>query len=211
MTLSRDILERRLRTPFRYYESVGSTNDAARDWLLSDAPTGAAVIADEQTRGRGRLGGRSWQTPPGAGLAVSLILHPEDDYASRVVQLGALAVSDLVASLGPVAADIKPPNDVLVKGKKIAGILPEAVWDGANLRGVVLGIGLNVRLDFTGTSLEDSAASLETLLGRRLDRADLLEALVQRVMYWYARIKCESIMRAWKARSGERAVAGESA
>ena len=210
MTLSQDILERRLRTPFRYCQRVGSTNDLAREWLLQGAVAGAAVIADEQTRGKGRLG-RKWLTPPGAALAVSVILHPAEEFAARGVQLGALAVCDLLESLGCRDIAIKHPNDVLVNGRKVAGILPEAVWDGPALRGMILGIGLNVRLDFAGSGLENTAASLETLLGKRLDRADLLEGLLRRVMRWYARIESEAIIDAWKARSADLGVIGEGA
>ena len=197
MTLSRQILERRLRTPFRYVASVGSTNDVARDWLLDGAPGGAAVIADEQTRGKGRMG-RRWLTRTGTALAVSIVLHPKEAFAGRVVQLGALAVCDMAESLGCRGVGIKPPNDVLLDGKKVAGILPEAVWDGGTLRGVVLGIGVNVRMDFRGTDLEASAASLESALGKTLDRAALLEELIGAVMLWNGQIESEAFDQAWK-------------
>ena len=199
MSLSEASLSRRLRTPFRYCASVGSANDIARDWLLEGAPAGAAVIADEQTHGRGRRG-RIWHTPPGSALAMSVVLHPHQDFVSRAVQLGALAVCDLAAGLGCRDIGIKLPNDALIQGKKVGGVLPEAVWDGARLRGVALGIGVNVRVDLAAAELGDTAINLEAAAGRRLCRADLVAELLRHLMGWYRRIETDEMAAAWKVR-----------
>lgn len=187
MSLSEAMLTSRLRRAVKYYEAVGSTNDAAKTWLADGAPDRAAVVANQQTRGRGRKN-RAWRTPPDAALAVSVILKPGAQRAHQVNFLGALAVCDLAEELGCEHVGIKWPNDVQVRGKKIAGILPEAVWNGPELLGVVLGMGINVRVDFGGTDLAERAISLENVLKRRLQRVDLLEALLRHVDHWYSHL-----------------------
>lgn len=199
MTLSNAIVTSRLDRPFKYYESTGSTNDIAKAWLETGAPDGAAVVANAQSRGRGRKS-RAWQTPPDVALAVSVILRPQSHLVPQVNFLGALAVCDVAAEAGCSMIGIKWPNDVQAHGKKIAGILPEVVWKGSEALGVVLGIGLNVRIDFSRTELADYAISLESVVNRRLDRADLLESLLRHIDRWYSHIDEEILFRSWKRR-----------
>lgn len=199
MTLSKAILTSRLKRPFKYYESIGSTNDLAKAWLEKGAPDRAAVIANEQKRGRGRKS-RVWQTPPAGALAVSVVLRPPAHLIPQVNFLGALAVYDLAAGAGCSMIGIKWPNDVQVQGKKVAGILPEVVWEGSEALGVVLGIGLNVRVDFSGSELADYATSLESIVNRRLHRADLLQSLLRHVDRWYSHINEDILFTSWKSR-----------
>ena len=199
MTLSEAILTSRLNRPFKYFESIGSTNDVAKSWLETGAPDGAVVVANQQTHGRGRKG-RAWQTPPDVALAVSVILRPPARLVWQVNQLGALAVYDLAAELGCTEVGIKWPNDVQAHGKKFAGILPEVAWQGPEALGVVLGIGLNVRLDFNGTELSDSATSLQSVAHSQLDRADLLQSLLRFIDYWYSHIDDDILFASWKRR-----------
>jgi BirA family transcriptional regulator, biotin operon repressor / biotin---[acetyl-CoA-carboxylase] ligase len=182
--------------PVRYFESIGSTNDEARNWLREGAPADAVVIADQQTKGRGRMG-RVWQTPPGAALAVSVILHTPVEQLHQVSMIGALAISDVALGLGLSEVSIKWPNDVLVNGRKVSGVLPESHWDGDKLLGVVLGMGINVSVDFTGTELEDKAISLETAIGKALNRLDLLANLLTAVDQWQA---SPALFDTWKRR-----------
>lgn len=183
----------------RYYDSVDSTNDLALDWLRAGAAVGSAVIADEQVKGRGRLG-RTWHTPPGVALAVSVVLRPDARHVSQVTMLGALAIYDMLEWVGLKDLGIKWPNDVQVSGRKICGVLPEAAWDGDKLLGVALGIGINVRADFSGTELESSAISIEPALGRAVNRLDLLANLLEHVDFWYERLGTASLFQAWKSR-----------
>ncbi len=199
MTLAHDRLAKTLPAPFRYYERIGSTNDVARDWLLQGAPLGALVIADEQFAGRGRRG-KSWQTPPGAALALSVILRPDSRWLPRITMLGGLAVCELAESLGCADVGIKWPNDVQIAGKKVSGILCEATWSGERLCGAVLGIGLNVRTDFQGTQLAATATSLESAVGARLDRAQLAGELTERILYWQRRIETDRLFSSWRSR-----------
>ena len=199
MTLSHDRLAKILPVPFRYCERIGSTNDAAIDWLEHDAPVGALVIADEQSAGRGRRG-RSWQTPPGAALAMSIILRPGVRWLSRVTMLGGLAVCELAENLSCQDVGIKWPNDVQIAGKKVSGILCEATWSGERLCGAVLGIGINVRTDFQGTTLAATATSLESAIGARLDRSQLAGDLTNRILHWQRRIETDALFDSWRSR-----------
>jgi len=183
----------------RFYQQADSTNEIALAWLREGAITGSVVIADEQLKGRGRKG-RTWHTPPGVALAVSVILHPAPESLNRVSMLGALVISELVENLGIANVGIKWPNDVQINGLKVSGVLPENEWDGDKLLGVVLGMGLNVRVNFAGTELENTAISVESALGKPVDRLDLLANLLTRVDHWNARLGSAELLDAWKSR-----------
>ncbi len=183
--------------PVQFYESVGSTNDAARDWLHNDAPHGAVVIADEQTAGRGRMG-RTWHTPPGVALALSVILKIPPQHAAQVNMVGTLAVASTLLALKIDDIAIKWANDVLVGGKKISGILPEAVWQGDQLLGVVLGVGVNVRNDFAGTPLAATATTIEAVTERPQDRAALVAVLLLQLDRWLEGMGSAHLLHAYK-------------
>jgi BirA family biotin operon repressor/biotin-[acetyl-CoA-carboxylase] ligase len=131
---------------FELHDELASTNDRARELAQAGAPEGALVIAKRQTQGRGRLG-RIWTSPPG-GLYLSLLLRPSDDMLKRapISLLAALAASEALDAAGRVATAIKWPNDVLLQGKKIAGILAELTKEKGETT-LVLGVGLNVDTD----------------------------------------------------------------
>lgn len=199
MTLSYERLAAALGArPLRYEDSVDSTNDLAMGWLRAGAAAGSVVIADEQRRGRGRMG-RVWHTPPGVALAVSVILKPPPHYQHRIGMLGAVAVAELVEHLGIADVGIKWPNDVQIAGRKVCGILPEAVWEGQRLPGVVLGMGVNVRVEFDD-ELATKAASIEPELGRAVDRTALAAFLLGRVDYWAAHVHEDSLHNTWRGR-----------
>ncbi|MCY4063691.1 MAG: biotin--[acetyl-CoA-carboxylase] ligase [Chloroflexi bacterium] len=199
VTLSQELLEQRLTRPFKYFDRVESSNDEAAAWLAAGAPEGAGVIANEQTRGRGR-GGRHWHTPPNVALALSLILKPNSAYLPRLNMLAALSVYDLARECGCEVVGIKWPNDVQVNGLKVSGVLPEAIWEAGELRGAILGIGVNVRMDFNGTELQESAISLEDVVKKRLDRGELIANLLRRINHWYCRIASPTLFSTWKSR-----------
>jgi BirA family biotin operon repressor/biotin-[acetyl-CoA-carboxylase] ligase len=178
------------------------------EWLREGATSGSAVIADEQVNGRGRLG-RSWHTPPRTALIVSVILRPKPEQVSQITMLGALAICDMLERLSinlysgqPDKWDVgvKWPNDVHLNGKKVSGVLSEAVWEGQELRGVVLGMGINVRINFSDTELADSAISIETVLGKRVERLDLLAELLAQVDSWNERLGEAFLFDSWKGR-----------
>lgn len=187
---------------FRFFESTGSTNDEALEWAQEDAPDLAVVIADAQTGGRGRLG-RRWYTPAQTALAFSLILRPtpaEMRYAGRVTGLGALALADAVSELG-LQPQVKWPNDVLIGGKKAAGILVEAAWAGDTPEAFVLGMGVNVRPASVPPPERVSfpATSIETELGREVDRLQLVHGILFAMLGWRSRLGADEFVRAWES------------
>lgn len=186
--------------PVRYYAQVGSTNDIALGWLREGADTGAVVIADEQVQGRGRLG-RAWQAPPGTSVMLSVVLRPTPEGLAQLTMLGALVVCEMIESFDASAdVGLKWPNDVQIGGKKVCGVLPEAAWQSDKLQGAVLGMGVNVRVDFSGSSLADKATSMEPALGISLDRLAVLKALLAQVDHWSALLGSDALFDAWRAR-----------
>jgi BirA family biotin operon repressor/biotin-[acetyl-CoA-carboxylase] ligase len=186
----------------RYFESIGSTNDEALTWANQDALDLSMVIADEQTSGRGRLK-RKWFTPPETSLAFSLILRPTADeikYPLRITGLGALALQDAFAKLG-LRSQIKWPNDILLNRKKVAGILVESTWTGDIPESFVMGIGINVlalSVPQQGQVLFP-ATSIETELGRGVDRVEFLNDILASLIQWRAKIGSDEFIRAWDA------------
>jgi BirA family transcriptional regulator, biotin operon repressor / biotin---[acetyl-CoA-carboxylase] ligase len=187
--------------PFRFYERVGSTNDIAAGWARENAPNGAVVIAEEQLSGRGRFE-RTWVAPPGSGLLFSVILRPRltPERLSRVTMLGAVSLIEALRLTDELS--LKWPNDVLLRGRKLAGILPEASWNGDQLAFVVLGIGLNVHTDFAGSPLEQTATSLAAVIQRPIDRPTLLAEILRRVDYWSQRAAAPELWEAWRSHLG---------
>jgi BirA family transcriptional regulator, biotin operon repressor / biotin---[acetyl-CoA-carboxylase] ligase len=189
--------------PIRYFEAIGSTNDEAMDWLMKGAETGSLVIANQQTSGRGRLG-RKWITPPGAALALSIILHPPVVYMHRLVWVGALAVADVcdtvLAHVVPAPhIGVKYPNDVQIDQRKISGILTEAAWKETTLLGVVLGIGVNLNVEFP-PELQATATNLSAFTPDVPSALDLYQQLVARITYWNDRLGSDELFNAWKSR-----------
>jgi BirA family biotin operon repressor/biotin-[acetyl-CoA-carboxylase] ligase len=173
--------------------------DEARTWLSEGAPHGALVIADEQTSGRGRLN-RAWQTPMGSALAVSVVLRTAPQALSAVSMLGGLAVADMLDGLGVPAVGLKWPNDVLIDKAKVSGVLAEAHWDGIALRGVVLGIGVNVSVDFAGTALAGEAVSVEAVLCRPVDRLAMLVSLIAHLEAGVPLLGSAALFQRWRSR-----------
>jgi BirA family biotin operon repressor/biotin-[acetyl-CoA-carboxylase] ligase len=187
----------------RYFETIGSTNDEALAWASMGAPDFSLVIADEQTSGRGRMD-RKWFTPPHAALALSLILRPtaiERAHPSRTTGLLALSLADSLLELG-IAPQIKWPNDVLLGGKKAAGILVESSWMGERLDALVLGMGVNVLTASIppAEGLLFPATSLETELGYPVDRGNLLREILAKVVEWRPRLGTDIFLKAWEAK-----------
>lgn len=186
----------------RFYDRTGSTNDEALAWTLRGAPDFSLVVADEQTRGRGRMG-RVWFTPPGAALAMSLILHPSESeraHPARTTGLLALSLSDSLRSLG-LHPQIKWPNDVLINGRKVAGILVEATWTGETLEALVLGMGVNVLATSVppADQLLFPATSLETELGQPVERVELLRSILVSVLHWRPKLGTDDFLDTWNA------------
>lgn len=178
-------------SPLFYFSSLGSTNDVAARLADSGAGEGTTVAAEAQTSGRGRLG-RTWHSPPGAGLYVSVVIRPDSAAApapggmpratpgAPVLSLPAVltlaagvALAEAVRETTGLAAQIKWPNDLVFDRRKLAGILAEASALGAVLDYVVLGLGVNIRAAKYPPDVAHRATSLEAELGRHVDRGRL--------------------------------------
>jgi BirA family biotin operon repressor/biotin-[acetyl-CoA-carboxylase] ligase len=163
------------------YQRVRSTNAVALQIAQQAAPEGTLVIAEEQTAGRGRQG-RIWHSPPGVGLWASLVLRPHMS-PNRIFQLaicGALAVAETVSETTHLPVRVKWPNDVLVEGKKLSGVLTETQAELDSVRFVVLGLGINVnqRSEDFPEHLRSRATSIRVELGRSISRIDLLRSIL---------------------------------
>lgn len=172
---------RRIGRLIEAHQSIGSTNDRARALLDGAAADGVVVVAEQQTAGRGRRG-RTWLSPPGVNLMLSICVQPRLA-ASDAWQLGlasALAVMAAARTHAPVW--LKWPNDVVADdGRKIAGLLVETMADGDRLTGAIVGIGINVNWTRAAMPEEiaDGATSLAELAGEPIDRVRLLAGLLE--------------------------------
>ncbi len=165
--ITQGLQTRYLRGPVHHFETLPSTNDLAKELGSRNAPEGSLVVAECQSRGRGRLG-REWDSPPGAGLYVSLLLRPPlpPTEMPRITLTTAVAVVRALRRATGVTPGIKWPNDLLLDGKKLGGILTEMETESDRIRHLVVGLGLNVNnrefpspLDLTATSLARAAGS----------------------------------------------------
>lgn len=165
-----------------YYDILKSTNGQARDLADSGALDGSLVVAEEQGEGRGRLG-RGWFSPAGMGIWCSLILRPRvmPSEAPPVTMLTAVAVSRAVSQVAGIRADIKWPNDLLVNGKKLCGILTEMNAELERVNYLVVGAGINVNTSSEAFPVEigDIATSIRAELGYDISRVKLLRAYLQ--------------------------------
>ncbi|MFW6198392.1 MAG: biotin--[acetyl-CoA-carboxylase] ligase [Acidobacteriota bacterium] len=178
----------RLGTRIEWHAGVSSTNDVARERGRSGAPDGALVIAEAQTKGRGRRG-RHWHSPPGMGIYVSAVLRPTDpgdDYGAAVQLVAGIAVAETVGPWSDRPPSLVWPNDCDVDGRKLAGVLVEAEAWGSGLDFLVCGIGLNVaqgRSDFP-EPIRDLATSLRLLGAELPERVELVARLVRNLAAW---------------------------
>ena len=189
---NQETIEKYLRTKWLgrnllFYDSVGSTNDRvhqlAVDAAPKDAPHGTVVAADRQTAGKGRRG-RAWESPAGANIYFSLLLRPTfaPDKAAMLTLLIAYGVKcgierQMVSDASQCG--IKWPNDVVIDGKKVCGILTEMYLEGNSIDHVIVGVGVNVGKQNFAPELVDKATSLEDACGQAFDRSRLLADILE--------------------------------
>lgn len=161
--------------PIRYFEEITSTNQYAKKIAEEGAPEGTLVIADLQTQGKGRSG-RTWSTPQGTAVAMTLILRPKlpPFRVSMVTLVMGLAVAKTCRQLYDLPVQIKWPNDVVIKGKKLCGILTELSTELTAVNYVVIGTGINVNIREFPEELQQMATSLCLELGKECTRAELI-------------------------------------
>jgi BirA family biotin operon repressor/biotin-[acetyl-CoA-carboxylase] ligase len=211
----------------RVFERTTSTNDIMARLARDGMKEGAVVFAESQSRGRGRLG-RQWISPARQGLWFSILLRP-DLPPQSATQVMVAAAAALVRALAPLlgrAPEIKWPNDILIRGKKVAGILTELTAELDQIKEIVLGIGVDVNLDASGfpAGLRNLATSLKIECGRTIDRAELAVMILRELDGDYQRIQngqfelvaeewrehCTTLGRDVAIRVGERVVRGRA-
>ena len=184
-----------------FHQQVTSTNDLAHDLAEKGAPHGTLVVAEAQTQGRGRRN-RGWITKPGRGLAISILLRPEQNIPtvwSRLHALSALSVAQALEGY-QLQPKIKWPNDILLNGKKVAGILVELTWDGDRLDYFVLGIGMNVAVGSVPQEfqLQFPAVSIEEVLGKEVDPYELVVKLLEGINAHFSNLTQENLFDRWE-------------
>jgi BirA family biotin operon repressor/biotin-[acetyl-CoA-carboxylase] ligase len=189
----------------RVFQETTSTNDVVEKFARDGVKEGVVVFAEAQTQGRGRLG-RKWVSPPNKGLWFSVLLRPKLrlEAVTRITIASATALTRAIATQTELRPEVKWPNDVLVGGKKVAGILMELSGELDTVRHVILGIGVDVNLtaaDFP-PELRKGATSLRIERGQPLDRAALAAAILRELDQDYARATgggFESLADEWEA------------
>lgn len=173
-----------------YFQSIGSTNDRAKE-LAAKAEEGTVIVAEEQTSGKGRLG-RSWSSPGRKGIYASIILKPDMEpfNAAKLTLLGAASVALALEDCG-IESQIKWPNDIIIGGKKVAGILTEMSCELGIVNYIILGIGINVNqsVEELPPELVDKATSLRIAEGKAIKRKYLLAQVLNRLDELYVQLK----------------------
>lgn len=187
-----------------YWPELGSTNDEAKRLAGEGAPEGTLVIADYQTRGRGRLD-RGWVAPYGSSLLMSIVFRPQlaAHQIQRLTMSCGLAVADAIEQQTGLRAGLKWPNDVVIAGGKAGGILTEIEVKGIEIDFAVVGIGLNVNLDpaLLPADAPVQATSLSRQLGTEVPRLPLLWVVLEKIEERYSALRTgQSPHREWAAR-----------
>lgn len=190
---------------YHHCRELSSTNDRAKALAAEGCPEGTLVVAEAQTAGRGRLG-RSWHSPLGSGLYFSLVLRPKfaPQLAPRITLLGGVALCRAIRELTAVQAGIKWPNDVLVKQRKVGGILTEMEAEADAIHYLILGFGVNVNMESCDFPPLLKATSLMLETGMRQPRAQLLARILLEVETLWNRLLSNGfgpVAEAWREMS----------
>lgn len=189
------------------FASIASTNRQAIVWAAEGAEAGSIVLAEHQTEGRGRKG-RHWFSVP-RGIQCSIVLRPsfQEDRIPLLTMLAAVAVTEAIMRCAPLFPRIKTPNDVLLNGRKICGVLVETGLRASEIEWAVMGIGCNVnavQADFA-EELQSSASSLFAESHEPVSRTMLLARILERAEFWYDRLQAgedNSLCQKWEELGG---------
>ena len=187
--------------PTLYYPSVSSTMDVARQSIAKGAAEGTVILADEQTSGRGRLG-REWVSPPDSSLMLSIILYPKLAQIQRLTMVACIAIARCIEDVAYLETSIKWPNDVLINGKKVSGVLIESDVAGDKVNYAIVGMALNVNLEVDiFPEIAAIATSLKREIGLHFSRLDMAASLLGEFEDVYNALrKGEPIQQEWKRR-----------
>jgi BirA family biotin operon repressor/biotin-[acetyl-CoA-carboxylase] ligase len=195
----------RIGKKIHYFREIDSTNSYACKLAREGAAEGEIVIADGQRQGKGRLG-RSWVSPPYLNLYLSAILRPKlaPAQAPQLTLMSAVALAETVRSFILDTPEIKWPNDILVRGKKLAGILTEASCEGDRTLFVVVGMGVNLNfpLETMPAAIRETATSIMSLSEKPVDRESFARRLIHNLDQCYGDLEesgFPSIARRWES------------
>jgi len=190
-----------------HFHVLDSTNSKAYQLALNGADEGEVVISESQGKGKGRLG-RQWFSPPYLNLYLSVILRPKmsPHQASLITLMAAVATADAIQKFSGLLPLIKWPNDILLGGRKIAGLLNEIHSETDRIHFVILGIGMNLNMDekMFPEEIRTVATSLKIEMGRMISRKAFLQALLQELEKWYTIFMRQGgavILKAWRDRA----------
>ena len=169
-----------------YFDKIDSTNTKAKELAEQGAESGTLIVADQQVAGKGRRG-RSWESPAGSGIFMTILLKPEinPNHASMLTLVTALAVAKALAEVTGENAQIKWPNDIVVNGKKVCGILTEMSAQFDYINHIVIGIGINVHNESFPEEIEKMATSLYLERKKKFHRAEIIEKLLEYFENYY--------------------------
>lgn len=192
---------------FHYYDDVPSTNRVAKEKAVAGSPEGTVVLAESQNQGKGRLS-RGWYSPHGQGIWLSVVLRPPflPSDAPKCNLMAAVALKEAIYKVTGINCGIKWPNDLLIDGKKIVGILTEMNAELDQIHFVVIGMGLNCNqgVDLFPEELREIATSLAIVKGEKISRKKLLAQILYELEYYYETVKKEGftpILNKWRENS----------
>jgi BirA family biotin operon repressor/biotin-[acetyl-CoA-carboxylase] ligase len=190
-----------------HFQTIDSTNSAAYQLAMRGAAEGEIVVAESQEKGRGRLG-RHWSSPPFLNLYLSVILRPQipPHQASLITLVAAVAAADAVEKFSDLHPTIKWPNDILLGGRKVAGLLNEIHSETDRIHFVILGIGVNLNMNrkMFSKEIRGVATSLKREMGETISRKVFLRSLLEELEGWYAIFLKEGgapVLEAWRERA----------
>ena len=186
----------------RYYEEIESTNPVALELARNRATEGTVVLADRQLQGRGR-NSHGWFSPGGVNLYFTMILYPDTDRLHYLPFLVALSIARTLEQFG-VSCDLKWPNDVLVQGKKISGILIQTSMEENRLQFALVGVGINLNIKAFPSDLEPIATSVLQVTGKDVDREEFFASQLLALEQLYKRSRemtWEELSAAFKSKS----------
>lgn len=203
--LRKYFLTRRIGSKITVFDTLDSTNTYAKSLPFSDLTEGTVIIAEEQHSGRGRHG-RTWISSKGLNLTFSIILKPimPIEQLGMISLLAGLAVCEAISLTTTLLPTCKWPNDVLIGGKKCAGILSETVFEGGTLSALIVGIGVNVNQNDFPVGLRMPATSMAKEAGCILNRYEVFGTILDRFEFWYDRAQAGDILQiiqTWKSKS----------
>jgi BirA family biotin operon repressor/biotin-[acetyl-CoA-carboxylase] ligase len=190
-----------------HFQTLDSTNSKAYQLALNGAEEGEVVISESQKKGRGRLG-RQWFSPPFLNLYLSVILRPKisPHQASLITLMAAVATADAIQKFSGLLPLIKWPNDILLRDRKVAGLLNEIHSEMDRIHFVILGIGVNLNMDekMFSKEIRAVATSLKIEMGQKVSRKAFLQFFLQELEKWYSIFLEEGgavILKAWRDRA----------